>query len=190
MSSIRIGIQIEPNDSFWVQVQEVLLHSADLVDGVELVPIEVSDPLTTILLDEHGGLVEDVLAQNLKALICKDILPNQFPAILSRGLPVIYLAETNFQHPLFASPIGLRETARLVGVHLAEKLHGQGYILCAGGLTEFNADDGSSRLEGFRSALAGYPGISHDHIPTAWNYPVARAQIGLQLSRQLRVIRG
>src|SRR5689334_17808269 len=140
MAPTRIGIQIEPNDSFWVQVQEVLLHSSEPLDDVELVPIEVSDPLTTILLDEQGGLVEDVLAQNLKALICKDILPFQFPSMLTRRLPIVYLAETDFQHPLFASPLGLQETARLVAKYLAEKLHGKGHILCAGGLTEFNAD--------------------------------------------------
>src|SRR5437762_2650761 len=167
MPAARIGIQIEPNDSFWVQLQEVIYHAFEPSGAFELVPIEVSDPLTASLLDEQGGLVEDVLAQNLKALICKDILPFQFPAILSRGLPIIYLAETQFQHPLFVSPRGLYDTARLVGLYLAEKLHGTGHMLCAGGMIEQNADDGSSRLTGSWNALSAFPGISFDQTPTA-----------------------
>src|SRR5688572_16390329 len=134
MPAARIGIQIEPNDTFWVQLQEVIVHSLQPDGDFELVPIEVSDPLTTALLDVQDGLVEDVLAQNLQALVCKDILPFQFPALLNRGLPIIYLAETNFQHSLFVCPRGLYATAHLVGVYLARKMQGSGHILCAGGI--------------------------------------------------------
>jgi signal transduction histidine kinase/AraC-like DNA-binding protein/DNA-binding LacI/PurR family transcriptional regulator len=177
MPAARIGIQIEPNDTFWVQLQEVIVHSLQLDGSFELVPIEVSDPLTTSLLDEHAGLVEDVLSQNLRALICKDILPFQFPALLDRQLPIIYLAETDFQHPLFVCPKGLYSTAYLVGTYLAEKIQDIGQMLCAGGMIEANADDGSSRLAGFQHALQASPGISYTHIPTAWTYELARAQI-------------
>src|SRR5215813_3415629 len=122
MTSLRIGVQIEPNDSFWIQVEEALYHSAERLNTIELLPIEANDPLTTHLLDEQGGLVEELLAHDIKTLICKDILPIQLPAILSRYLPVVYLAEANVEHPLFTSPYGLYEAARVVGLHLAEKL--------------------------------------------------------------------
>src|SRR5689334_5093815 len=89
---LRIGIQIEPNDSFWIQIDEALHHCAERLGNVELVPIEVNDPLTTAQLDERGGLDEELLAQEIRALICKDIQVEQFPAILSRRLPIIYLA--------------------------------------------------------------------------------------------------
>jgi signal transduction histidine kinase/AraC-like DNA-binding protein/DNA-binding LacI/PurR family transcriptional regulator len=177
MTPLRIGIQIEPNDSFWIQVEEALYHSAERPNMIELVPIEASDPLTTHLLDEQGGLVEELLAQDIRALICKDILPVQLPAILSRNLPIIYLAEADLEHPLFTSPYGLYEAARLVGLHLAEKLNGAGHILCVGGLVEGYADDGRTRLDGFFNALAAYPHITCDHIPTAWSYGKAKDQI-------------
>src|SRR5258708_20016069 len=177
MPLLRIGIQIEPNDSFWIQVEEAIYHTVEHLDNIELVPIEVSDPLTTNLLDEQDGLVEEILADDVNALICKDILPFQLPAILNRKLPVIYLAETDFQRHHFASPRGLYETARLVGIYLAKKLEGTGHILCAGGLVEPNADDGSTRLAGFWDALREYPHISCDHIPTAWSYNRAKEQI-------------
>src|SRR5215813_11065201 len=122
MTSLRVGVQIEPNDSFWIQVEEALYHSAERLSNIELVPIEANDPLTTHLLDEQGGLVEELLAQDIRALICKDILPVQLPAILSRDLPIVYLAEADLEHPRFTSPYGLYEAARLVGLHLAEKL--------------------------------------------------------------------
>src|ERR1041385_4705568 len=177
MASFRIGVQIEPNDSFWIQVEEALYTSAECLGNIELVPIEANDPLTTHLLDEQGGLIEELLAQDIRALICKDILPVQLPAILNRNLPIIYLAEVDLEHPLFTSPHGLHEAARLVGLHLAEKLDGKGHILCAGGLVEPYADNGRTRLAGFYNALSQFPCISCDHIPTAWSYAKAKEQI-------------
>ncbi len=107
MSQLRIGIQIEPNDSFWVQVQEVIFQKAEQLGDAELIPIEISDPLTAKPLDEKSGLLGEFLTRDLDALICKDILPNQLPGLLDQGLPTVYLAETSFQHPLFTSPQGL-----------------------------------------------------------------------------------
>jgi len=70
MVSLRVGVQVELNDSFWVQVEQAVYDAAGQIDGsIELVPIEVSDPLTTDLLNEQGGLVEELLAYNLNALI-------------------------------------------------------------------------------------------------------------------------
>ncbi|MBX3080496.1 MAG: helix-turn-helix domain-containing protein [Anaerolineae bacterium] len=174
---MRIGVQIEPNDSFWIQIEEALHQNAERLGDVELITIEVSDPLTTGLLDEHGGLDEELLAQDIQALICKDILPSQLPTILSRNIPTIYLAEADFEHPLFTSPCGLYEAARLVGLHLAEKLGGQGHILCVGGLVEPGADDGRTRLAGFYSALDAYPAIVCEHIPTEWRQAKAKKQL-------------
>ncbi len=188
MGQIRIGIQIEPNDSFWIQVEEAIHQLADHLERIDLVPIEISDPLTTTLLDEHGGLVEEVLAQDVKALICKDFLPLQLPALLDHNLPVIYLAETDFQHPLFCSPRGLYDTARLVANYLVERLQGRGHILLAGGLVERNADDGSTRLAGFCDVLRNYSEITWDHIPTAWNFQRAKAQIAEAIRQITRPI--
>lgn len=172
----RIGVQIEPNDSFWVQVQEVIYYTAEHLGDIDLVPIEIIDPLTANPIDEQG-LLEELLARDLDALICKDILPNQLPGLLGRGLPVVYLAETPFRHPLFTSPQGLYEAAYTVGQYLAQRLNGRGYILCVGGLVTQDADDGSSRLLGFGDALRQYPLLSFEHIPTAWDYERARRQV-------------
>lgn len=178
MSSKRIGIQIDLNDSFWVQVEEAIYHALDDLDDIELVPIEVSDPITSHLLNEQGGLVEELLTYDLQALICKDILPIHFPLLLAHQLPIIYLAETEVEHHGLVSPRGLYDTAQLVGRWLAEKLDGIGYILCVGGLVEPDADDGSSRLAGFCDSLKPYPHLLYQHIPSAWNYYKAKEQIG------------
>jgi signal transduction histidine kinase/AraC-like DNA-binding protein len=177
MSFARIGVQIEPNDSFWIQVEEAICHGVEQLGNIELVPIEISDPLTTRLLNEQSGLVEELCAPDLAALICKDILPRQLPTILDHGLPVVYLAETDFRHPLFTSPSGLYEAARLGCHYLAGKLSQEGHILCVGGLVENNADNGQSRLDGFEETLRQYPDITFDHIPTAWTYGRAKQRI-------------
>lgn len=183
MLSKRIGIQIDLNDSFWVQVEEAIHHALDHLDDVELIPIEVSDPITSHLLNEQGGLVEELLTYDLQALICKDILPIHFPLLLARQLPIIYLAETEVEHPMLVSPRGLYDTAQLVGRWLAEKLGGKGCILCVGGLLESNVDDGSSRLTGFRDSLKPYPQLIYQHIPSAWSYHKAKEQVGAVLNR-------
>ncbi len=177
MLSKRIGIQIDLNDSFWVQVEEAIYRALDDIDDIELVPIEVSDPITSHLLNEQGGLVEELLTYDLQALICKDILPSHFPLLLAHQLPVIYLAETEFEHHGLVSPRGLYDTAQLVGRWLAEKLDGVGFILCVGGLVEPDADDGSSRLAGFCDSLKPYPHLLYQHIPSAWSYDKAKEQI-------------
>lgn len=182
MSRLRIGLQIEPNDSFWVQVQEAVYHASENLPGLELIPIEIRDPLTTRPLDEQGGLVEELLTYDLRALICKDILPVQLAAILNQKLPVVYLAETDYKHPLLTSPWGLYEAARLAGSYLAEQLERVGHILCVGGLTEPNADDGSSRLAGFWDAVGQYPDLSARHIPTVWSYSGAREQVAADMA--------
>lgn len=177
MSFLRIGVQIEPNDSFWIQVEEAIYHDVEHFGNIHLVPIEINDPLTTTLLNEQGGLVEELLAHDLAALICKDILPTQLPAILSHRLPVVYLAETDFRHPLFTSPSGLYEAAQLACRYLAGKLGGKGHVLGVGGLVEGSADNGRSRLAGFEKTLNQFPDLTFDHIPTAWNYSQAKQQI-------------
>ncbi len=188
MSLLRIGVQIEPNDSFWIQVEEAIYHGVKQFGHIELVPIEINDPLTTTLLNEQSGLVEELLAHDLATLICKDILPTQLPAILNHKLPIVYLAETSFRHPLFTSPSGLYEAARLGCHYLASKLGPKGHILCAGGLVEQNADNGQSRLDGFEETLRQYPDITFDHIPTAWTYSSAKQQIIDMLERITRPV--
>lgn len=183
MLSKRIGIQIDLNDSFWVQIEEAIYQALDDFDDIELVPIEVSDPITSHLLNEEGGLVEELLTYDLQALICKDILPVHFPLLLAHRLPIIYLAETEVEHPGLVSPRGLNDTAQLVGRWLAEKLGGTGFILCVGGLVEPNVDDGSSRLAGFCDSLNPYPHLKYQHIPSAWSYYKAKEQISAVMSR-------
>lgn len=190
MSPLRIGVQIESNDSFWVQVQEAIYHAAEHLPNLKLIPIEITDPLTTRPLDEQGGLVEELLTYDLRALVCKDILPLQLAGILNRKLPVVYLAETDYKHPLLTSPWGLYEAARLAGSYLAEQMGSTGHILCVGGLMEPNADDGSSRLAGFWDALGQHPHVSARHIPTAWNYSGAREQVAAELAQAAECVDG
>lgn len=188
MLSKRIGIQIDLNDSFWVQVEAAIYQALDDLDEIELIPIEVSDPITSHLLNEQGGLVEELLTYDLQALICKDILPIHFPLLLAHQLPIIYLAETEIEYQGLVSPRGLYDTAQLVGRWLAEKLGGTGNILCVGGLVERNADDGSSRLAGFCDSLNPYPHLRYQHIPSSWSYFKAKEQISAVMSRDSQPI--
>lgn len=177
LTSRRIGVQIDLNDSFWVQVEAAIYHALDDLEDIEIVPIEVSDPIGSDLLNEQGGLVEELLTYDLQALICKDILPSHFPLLLAHNLPIIYLAETDVSYQGLVSPRGLYDTAQLVGHWLAEKLQGQGFILCVGGMMEPDGDDGSSRWAGFRDSLQHYPDITTHHLPSAWSYYAAKEQI-------------
>lgn len=178
----RIGIQIDLNDSFWVQVEEAIYQALDNLDDIEIIPIEISDPITSHLLNEQGGLVEELLTYDLQALICKDILPVHFPLLIAHQLPIIYLAETEVEHHGLVSPRGLYDTAQLVGRWLTEKLGGTGHILCVGGLVEPSADDGSSRLAGFCDSLSSSPHLSYQHIPSDWSYYKAKEQISAVMS--------
>jgi signal transduction histidine kinase/ABC-type sugar transport system substrate-binding protein/AraC-like DNA-binding protein len=173
----RIGSQIGPYDPFWVQVREAVNQKAQQL-GLELIPIEIAGRPDALPAEEQIGVVEELLAQELDALICWSFPEGMIHQILAGGLPVIYLSETELRHALFVPPQALYEAGRMIGDYFAERLEGHGQVWCIGGLSEEpGREDGRTRINGFYDALRDFPGISISHTPSYWRYEQAYPQI-------------
>jgi signal transduction histidine kinase/AraC-like DNA-binding protein/ABC-type sugar transport system substrate-binding protein len=180
--SLRIGSQIGPYDPFWVQVRESVYQKAQQLK-INLVPIEIFEGPETPSAQEQASLVDELLAEDLGALICWNLPGDDFiRRLLDLGLPMIYLSEFPIQHPLFVSPRGLDQAARMAGEYFAEKLNGRGRVLCVGGhglMDPPNEQNNNSlnRVIGIQETLKKYPEISFFHIPSVWRYEDALPQI-------------
>jgi len=175
--AFRIGSQIGPYDPFWVQIREAVNQRAQQL-GLYLIPIEIAGRPDTLSVDEQIGVVEELLAQQLDALICWSFPEEVIYQLLESGLPVIYLSESKIRHPLFASPQGFYEAGRMIGEYFAKHLTGHGNVLCIGGLTEEpGGEDGRTRINGFWDAFHNFSRISITHHPSYWRYEQAYPQI-------------
>ena len=165
----RIGSQLAPGDPFWVLVRAAIYQRASQLD-VLLIPLEVD--LTPLTAEERVGIVEELLAQNLDALIISGLDRTLAYLILDAGVPLIIATENDIRHPRATSPRSLYEVAAIGANYLAARLAGRGRVLLIGGQGE-GFDKGDSRLDGCRSAFARHPGISLLHLPTPWAYQPA-----------------
>lgn len=173
--TFRIGVHIDAGDPFWVQVREAVVQRAQQ-PIIDVFPIDLDSP-HTLTADEHLGLIEELLAQEIDALICLDWPENLAYRALDLGIPIIHLTESDLCHPLFVSPIGLYDIARDMSLFLAQQLAGQGRVLVVGGLMYQLGEDGKSRIAGVTDALRNYPGIYMQHVPSLWTYESACEQI-------------
>ncbi len=173
---LRIGSQIGAYDPFWIQIREAVHQQAQRL-GVNLIQIEITDQSALLTPEEQVSLVDELLAEDLGALICWNLPPDMILRLLDAGLPIVYLSESQIRHPLFVSPKGLDQAARMVGEYFAIKLKGQGHVLCVGGLIETEGEDGSTRLAGIQETLKKHPEITLTHIPSLWRYEQALPQI-------------
>lgn len=175
--TLRIGSQIGSYDPFWVQVREAVYQKAQQLH-VNLIPIEISDEPQLLSSDERASLVDELLAEDLRALICWNLPADIIQPLLGFDLPLIYMSESSIQHPLFVSPTGLYQAACMAGEYFAEKLNGQpGQVLCVGGQMVLGAEEGTTRLLGIQETLKKYPNISFSHLPTPWRYDKALPEI-------------
>src|SRR5688572_25712700 len=175
--TFRIGSQIGSYDPFWVQVREAVYQKAQQLN-LDLIPIEITDEPTRLSPEEQASLVDELLAEDLRALICWSLPADMIRRLLNFGLPLIYLVQSPIRHPLFVSPPGLDQAARIAGKYFVEKLNGRGHVLCVGGLMDPDVeDDTAARLVGIREALKKYPDMSLSHIPSPWRYVEALPQI-------------
>jgi signal transduction histidine kinase/AraC-like DNA-binding protein/ABC-type sugar transport system substrate-binding protein len=165
---LRIGSRIGSADPFWVQVREAVYHKAQQL-VIDLVPIDIGHS-SRFSKEEHAELVDELLAQDLDALISTYLPDDLAYRILDFGLPVIHLTEADVRHPLFVAPLGFFDIAHTVGAYLAERLQGRGHVLVIGGLLADHGEDGRSRLAGVYDSLAAFPDIRITHIPSAWRY--------------------
>ncbi len=165
----RIGAQLTPGDPFWVLVREAIYQRASQLD-VTLILLE-SD-LTPLTSEERVGILEELLAQNLDALIVHGVDIALADLILGAGVPLIVATESDLHHPRATSPRSLYDVAAMGASYLVDQLGGHGRVLIAGGLCE-GFEKGESRLDGCRSVFDRYPNIEAIHIPAPWKYQPA-----------------
>src|SRR5262245_45872640 len=101
----RIGTQIWPDDPFWVQVLEAIRQYAQQ-RAVDLVTV-VTESADSASAEELVGLAEEVLAQDLDALIGWNLSERFANHILASGLSIVHLNELDLRHPRLVSPLGL-----------------------------------------------------------------------------------
>lgn len=172
--TLRIGIQIEHTDPFWVQVREVMWQRAQVL-AAELIELNIQ-PAHTRLPDEQAEVVESLIVQELDALIANTFPPSLLLRILERGIPIVYVSEIPLRHPRFCSRLGLYDAANMLGTFLHKRLAGQGNLLLVGG-DELEGDTGQSRINGFTDALAHQGHYQIFHVPAAWMADDARPSV-------------
>jgi ABC-type sugar transport system substrate-binding protein len=164
----RIGAQVGSGDPFWVQVREAIYDCARQL-AIELVPIDI-DALWSLSNEERLSVIEELLAQDVDALISSSCPDDMACQLLDLGRPIIHLTEHHIQHPLFVSPLGLYDSARILGDYVGQRLAGRGNVLILGGVMQADGEDGESRINGFRDALRDFPAISLRHLASLWSY--------------------
>ncbi len=179
-SHLRIGVHVFPGDPFWVQMREAVLRKLSLHD-VTVVPLQIVNSERAFSLVDTESAAEEILACDLSVLISNDLTDPVVYQVLNSGLPIVYLSETHLQHALLTAPSGLYEVGRMAGELIVERLHGQGRVLCVGGLLDAGSDKGISRVAGFYDVLSKIPGISVVHCPTFWRYEDALPSIKMML---------
>ncbi len=170
--SVRIGAAIGPHDPYWIQVRETAYHRVEEL-GATLVPLEISDSNETLFSLDPASLAEELLAQDLNAVVCQTLPLGTVYQLVYHNLPVVFLGESQLQHRLFSSPRGLDEAGRIAAKFVAERLEGHGRALCVGGLLDQGEDKGVSRISAFCDTLRKISKVSVLHCPTAWRYDKA-----------------
>jgi signal transduction histidine kinase/AraC-like DNA-binding protein len=122
------------------------------------------------------SILEELLAQNLDALIVGGVDVALARLILDAGVPLILATEIDLHHPRATSPRSLYEVASIGANYLVERLGGRGRVLMVGGMNE-GFDKGQSRLDACRNVLRCHPAVSLTHVPTPWTYDPAYSKL-------------
>ncbi|HMN60845.1 MAG TPA: ATP-binding protein, partial [Anaerolinea sp.] len=172
MANPRIGVLIIPTDPYWVLALDAIIHTGQKT-GAELVMLHMAANHSDLFALPHADLADQVLAYHLDALISSLIPDPVLHAILDAGLPVIYVAETQFRHPLFIPMQSLYEGGKIAGDFIGRRLSGSGRAICVTAGNENLPITGKSRLAGFRDGLAPSPRVIIEHVPAYWGYAQA-----------------
>ncbi|HEX5690967.1 MAG TPA: sugar ABC transporter substrate-binding protein, partial [Roseiflexaceae bacterium] len=175
----RIGIQVAPDDPFWVQVREAIGQQAQ-THALELVELAIQD---SRLLSRDGQLevIEDLIVQEFDSLILNTYPAELLNGILERDIPIIFVSEVDLYHPRFTSRLGLYEAGRMAGAFIDQRLNGRGSLLIVGGFAE-SEDNGQSRLDGFFAALPKNAHYDIHHVPSEWNPSLLRRPLAEYLA--------
>src|SRR5262245_15002113 len=173
--TIRIGIQIGHEEAFWVQVREVIWQRAQTL-AVELIEI-ISEESDLLSSDAQAEVVEDLIVQELDALICNVYPPTLLARILDSGIPIVYIAEIPLRHLRFTSRLGLYDAGYMLGAFLHERRAGYGTLLVVGGYVAITEDNGQSRLDGFFAALPSDHHYVIHHVQSKWPHEDAAHEL-------------
>ena len=172
-ATLRFGVQFDATDPFWALVREAVHQHMQLL-GINPVPIDVDTPyLYALPNDEQISLVEELLVQEIDALICQDWPEILATRLLDLGIPVVNLTELELRHPLFVAPQGLYDIAKDIGTFIAQRLNRQGRVLVIGGGVHHLGEDGRNCIAGVSDALRNYPQIAVQRFPSLWTYDLA-----------------
>lgn len=166
--TIRVGSRVQPSDPFWVSVRETLRQRSQEL-GVVLV--EVNLPLETVTGEAQLSLLDDLLAQELDALISPRLPEALARRLVSMGLPLIYTDETEYTCSGVISPRGLDAAATTAAGFLLEQIEG-GTVVMIGG-EERHLPSTQRRVQGFLQPVAACPHVRCIQVPTLWRYEEA-----------------
>ena len=150
---VRIGSLLLPTDPYWVQAREaVKLRAQEL--GVSFVNIHL--PFNTATGDLQLGLIEQLLAQELDALITPRLPEAVARQLVAAGLPLVFADEMDYGGPGMVSPRGLYDAGALAGAFMLDQIGYRGAVLLVGGQQRQLATV-QARVNGFCHALAPHP---------------------------------
>jgi ribose transport system substrate-binding protein len=153
------------NNPFFIEMEAGAREAADRL-GIELL---VQAPDREIDVEKQMQIVENLLQTDLDVLVLvpsgsREIVPAVVKANQA-GIPVV-VVDTRVDADALAAAGGRVETfigsdnvdgGRIAGQFVARALNGQGRVAVVEGIP--GHETGDSRLQGFREAIAGYPGI-------------------------------
>jgi len=173
---VRIGVEIGPYDPYWVEVKEIVCRQLES-QHIHPVHLDIAESNQTFYQMDASGLIEEILALELDALICINMPPEIILRLCDSGLPIVSISEGGPIHPLHCQLTGLYTAGQMAGNFVAARLGGRGRVLGVGGFLDWGEDKGISRINGFKNALNGYPAIEIQWIPTFWDYESALEQV-------------
>ncbi len=169
---LQIGVQIAPNDPFWVQVSENIRQ--ELTN--QIVPFEIVQHGANLSDEQMDELSEEILSSDLDAFICMILPPKIINRLLNQRIPVICVEdEIEISHPLFSSVRGWYDAGKMAAQFLFDSLRGEGQVLCLKGNVDStdNLDFSRQRMAGINRVLKEYPQIKMQVIQSYWDYSAA-----------------
>jgi signal transduction histidine kinase/ABC-type sugar transport system substrate-binding protein/AraC-like DNA-binding protein len=169
---LQIGVQIAPNDPFWVQVSENIRQ--ELTN--QIVPFEIVQHGANLSDEQMDELSEEILSSDLDAFICMILPLRIINRLLNQGIPVICVEdEIEISHPLFSSVRGWYDAGKMAAQFLFDSLRGEGQVLCLKGNVDStdNLDFSRQRMAGINRVLKEYPQIKMQVVQSYWDYSAA-----------------